>query len=217
MAKIGERISVKNPFLNIDGFAEIAFDERLLKVVARYLEGIPIASYSADRSFVLNKFLESAGWHRDTFTTRRLNVFIYLNDVTAHRGPLYYLSKSHNAKFKSFRPLYNWEQDINSEEGRIQEDEMLKFYSKSDMQKFLVPKGTAVIADVSGYHKGPIWTDTTDPKNNFRDAIAMSFVTSSFKAEANVNIGSRNNVISRQQYRQMTDFQRLFTKHFNIR
>lgn len=90
------------------------------------------------------------GWHRDSLNRRQLKIMIYLNDVTSKNGPFIYLKGSHKLlnKFQT-----NWDnQNPRYIEKKI--DNLIKNgYQKIEFTK---KKGTIIIFDSSGIHRGKI-------------------------------------------------------------
>jgi hypothetical protein len=82
-------------------------------------------------------------YHFDMDRFRFLLVFIYLTDVDSKNGPHCYVKGSHQRK-----PL-NLLMDA-----RIPDDIISKFYSSEDIVEITAPRGTIIIADTRGFHKG---------------------------------------------------------------
>lgn len=216
LEEIGERISIKNPFINIPEFSNVAFDERVLKIVSGYLQEIPLTSYTIDRSFVLTKFLESAGWHKDTYASNAVQMFVYLQDIDVHNGPLHFVPGSHKNKFKNFKVVYNYEKNINEFDGRITDQELLKTFKENEIKKLTVKKGTAVIVHVNGFHKGPIWELNNHPDNKHRDSLHVAFSSTTFHYDLATKAGKKAYNMTLDQYNKLNNFQRQFTQNFNI-
>ena len=112
--------------------------------------------YFTDRQLHLsaNKF------HFDYSHLRSIRFFIYLTDVSENAGPHTYIKSSHEENFKypasendfykpGFRKYYN-----GTSEGLLKEDWVNKNFSTDSQIKFIGKKGTLIIEDTTGFHKG---------------------------------------------------------------
>ena len=75
---------------------KVALDQRLLEIVAAYLEMWPrLFSISAWLNYPTDQPpAVSQLWHRDPEDLRLLKVFIYLSDVKEHSGPFLYIPRT---------------------------------------------------------------------------------------------------------------------------
>lgn len=82
-------------------------------------------------------------YHFDLDRIKFLKFFIYLTDVDSDNGPHCYVKGTHKRKARALLS-----------EGRRTHEEMAKWYSKSDMVELCGEKGTIIISDTIGFHKG---------------------------------------------------------------
>jgi hypothetical protein len=92
---------------------------------------------------------QSQLWHRDPEDRHILKVFVYLCDVDEGAGPFTYAKGSHR------RP---WEVAPHSrrdgETPRSEDSELARLIPRERWLTALGPKGTMILADTRGYHKG---------------------------------------------------------------
>lgn len=102
-----------------------------------YMLNVPMLDKTAIKSQV---------WHRDGDGTV-LKLFVYFNDVTEKNGPFVYAPGTHASPFRQ----------INYKSERPQSDDdlrsLLKGYNR-DFVTGICKKGTALLANTSGMHKG---------------------------------------------------------------
>jgi hypothetical protein len=216
LSEVGERIGLKNLFVAMPELVNIFFDRRLLEIAAVTMGEIPITSFSADRSFVVNQRVGSSAWHRDTYTTRRLQAFIYLEDVDDHHGPLHYVPRTHKSQFKTFKAIYNWEKNSSLQDGRIEDSEIDKLYGSQKQIKFNVKKGDLVIVDVGGFHKGPVWKIKNSEKNKPRTNLHLGFNSATLYGDLMPKTARKNVLMLEQNYLELDEFQKLFTENVTL-
>jgi ribosomal protein S8 len=151
-----------NPYLNINGLLNLTFNKRLLSLVSNFYGYIPTFSEPyVIRSFppVLDgKMKEASFWHKDSNDEKNfLQLFLYLNNIDKYGGPFKYLKNSHKNNLKSYLPLYDLEKNYIENFGRVSDVEIKKFYSEEDILELQGDAGTLIIADTSGFHRGPFW------------------------------------------------------------
>lgn len=86
-------------------------------------------------------------YHFDMDRIKWLKVFIYLTDVGIDDGPHTFIKGSH----KSGGIPKNF---LNKGYVRLQDDEVFAYYDKSSEITFAAPRGTVIIEDTRGLHKG---------------------------------------------------------------
>lgn len=93
------------------------------------------------------------GWHRDTASSRQFKSILYLTDVADENGPFQYLRKSHTPWSRvwtsmEFKTLFR--------ERRYDTDELTELLDSCQQQivTLTAPKGTLILADTSGIHRG---------------------------------------------------------------
>lgn len=149
---------VANPFKNILNLSEIALHPLIYKLAVNYKKLIPFNIVNVYRTEVMKKKIGSSFFHRDA--EGDFTYFIYLEDIDNCSGALQYVKGSHNFNYKSFMPITNHDKGLR-EDGNIaySENEILKYYKDNDIVTAIGKKGTLLIADTTGFHKGPNWSD----------------------------------------------------------
>ena len=108
----------------------------------------------AQISAAANKF------HFDYSHLRSIRFFLYLTDVSDTAGPHTFIKSSHEENFKypknkndfyktGFRKYYN-----GTLEGLLKDEWVEKKFSSMDLIRFTGKKGTLIIEDTTGFHKG---------------------------------------------------------------
>lgn len=134
--------------LRSDGVVkEIANDPIIKAIAAGYLKSEPINDLVAMWwSFPrIGEDLSKAAqlYHADLDRLRFIKFFFHLTDVTAESGPHRYLKGSHRNTPPQLR-----------KDGRHSDAAVFRHFSHSDEIVFEVPRGTILIEDTSGLHKG---------------------------------------------------------------
>ena len=86
-------------------------------------------------------------FHFDMDRMKWLKIFIYLTDVAPDNGPHVFVRGSHRTGAIPNRFLYRGYQ-------RINDDEVAAAYPKDDLLEFSAPRGTIILEDTRGLHKG---------------------------------------------------------------
>ena len=96
------------------------------------------------------------GWHRDSYLFPQIKLITYLSDVNEDNGPFEYIPGTHrlnNKKSDVFKG--NYEFDANrSVPSRFSDKSIKAKYSQNDIFRVTGQKGTAVLVDTSGIHRG---------------------------------------------------------------
>jgi hypothetical protein len=82
-------------------------------------------------------------YHVDMDTIKWVKIFFYLTDVTSENGPHCYIARSNVSAPKE---VYR--------EGRIEDEEVAKHFTSSDITEITGSAGTIIAADTIGLHKG---------------------------------------------------------------
>ena len=126
------------------------FDKKELNFIKKkYIGLFNVSSWMLNNTFFRRKSLGSGGdWHRDSALRRQLKFIVYLNDVTENNGPFQYILGSHRLMSKLyFSSKFNFE--IGKTRFNVSE------IAKNDKcQKITGKKGTLIIVDTSGLHRG---------------------------------------------------------------
>ena len=110
-----------------------------------------------------------------------LKFFIYLNDVDSEEhGPHCFIKYSHKTFSKPYKLLLRGYE-------RIHDEEIFKFFKKSDEKVILGKLGTLAIGDTSAFHKG------LNPKTKKRKVLTIEFSNSLFGSPFNkYNVSKEN-------------------------
>lgn len=129
----------------------IIFDDLFLRISEKYLKCRPIFDY-----FVMwwsypfhGKLASEAAqmYHYDMDRIKFIKFFFYVTDVTPDTGPHCFVRGSHESKHDKLR-----------KDGRIEDSEIEKYYDKNDILEICGKKGTVMIVDTIGFHKGKTLT-----------------------------------------------------------
>jgi hypothetical protein len=88
-------------------------------------------------------------WHRDFNDSHLLKGFLYLADVDERSGPFEYVPGSQPGG--PHAGIHPWEP---MGVGRISDKELAKHVSPGDVRTFTAPKGTLILCNTSGLHRG---------------------------------------------------------------
>jgi hypothetical protein len=88
-------------------------------------------------------------WHRDFDDRHLLKAFLYLVDVDEQTGPFEYVAGSHPGG--RYSGLWGW-RPLGT--GRIAETEVAAGTSAADVKTFAAPRGTLILCNTSGLHRG---------------------------------------------------------------
>jgi ectoine hydroxylase-related dioxygenase (phytanoyl-CoA dioxygenase family) len=126
-------------------------DESLLHLAQEYLGCIPIADVLSmwwHTNFHNQPDSEAAQFfHFDMDRIKWIKIFIYLTDVGVENGPHSFVRGSHRTggiPHDLLRRGY----------ARLTDEEVVARYPESDILSFTAPKGSIIIEDTRGLHKG---------------------------------------------------------------
>jgi len=102
--------------------------------------------------YTKNNAGSGGGWHRDSYA-RQIKAIVYLSDVTEKNGPFQYIKGSHTYKnaLKQMKFLKHSVQNVRQTHEEVTD---LVKAGLGELIEFNAPKGTLVLADVSGIHRG---------------------------------------------------------------
>lgn len=179
-----QRLNLDNPaevkffyssqdIINTKSFQKILFDSSLINFSQEYLNSYPVIdNISSWWSFPSNKPDKNAAqwWHFDLDRPKWLKFFFFLTDCTFETGAHCFVKGSHknNGIKWSLR---------NKGYSRLSDEEIEKSYSKEDIITVEAKKGSLLIEDTRGLHKGRQLI-----KNN-RFLIQLQFSSSTFGAK----------------------------------
>ena len=142
--------AVNDLLANLDVHALLS-DRSLLALAEMYLDARPrfdVLSMWWHTSFHSQPDSEAAQfYHFDLDRLKWLKVFIYLTDVGPHDGPHSFIEGSHGPEGipRSF---------LSKGYVRLTDEEVLSHYGAQREIRFAAPKGTIIVEDTRGLHKG---------------------------------------------------------------
>lgn len=126
-------------------------DPSIVALAQEYLQCAPVLKQVAmwwHTDFSKEANNESATmWHFDMDYIRWLNFFFYLTDVTPDSGPHAFVRGTH-------RPLTIPRRLLRRGYARITDEEIQTNYPIEDIRQFVGKKGTLIVEDTRGLHKG---------------------------------------------------------------
>jgi Phytanoyl-CoA dioxygenase (PhyH) len=166
--------------LDCEDVQALLADETLLSFASQYLGATPkadILSMWWHTNFHSQPDSESAQfYHFDMDRLKWLKIFIYLTDVGPNDGPHAFISGSHKSDGIPSGFL---------DRGyvRLSDEEVEKHYGKSREISFVAPKGTIILEDTRGLHKGT----AVQVGGNSRLLLQLQFSNSLFGAETPIS------------------------------
>ncbi|CAN1606820.1 hypothetical protein MCEMIE29_00221 [Candidatus Pelagibacterales bacterium] len=140
----------KNELIEFEEVQKIFFDKKLLKIIENYLDGLPIIDILASWWNFPSVEADHAAaqlWHFDMDRPKWLKVFIYLTDCKDDNGPHCYInSTNNNGKIPFKIRSYGY--------ARLNDKLIENYYEKKEIKTFTAKKGTILIEDTRGLHKG---------------------------------------------------------------
>jgi hypothetical protein len=136
-----------------DPWLRICLSRRLVDIASTYLALWPKLEY-IDMWYSLpvgadGERKASQLWHRDFDDLYLLKAFLYLVDVDARTGPFEYVPGSHPGG--QYAGVYPW---APMRGRRLSEEELATHVPAEQVQTFTAPKGTMIICNTSGLHRG---------------------------------------------------------------
>ena len=174
----------KDKIFQLESIQSLIFNQFLLKISENYFKSVPLFDHISLTLSAKSKVPDSKSaqkFHFDLDRPKWLKYFIYLNDVDENNGPHYFVPATH----KNFGIKY----EIRSKGySRIDDELIEKHYS--NIKKITGKKGTLIIEDTRGLHKGSV------VKDNHRSIVLIQFNNSYFGeniSKFNLSIKNRNN------------------------
>lgn len=133
--------------------ARIALNSALLRVADHYFRMcVKLRYYNVWETFAsTGASRESQLWHVDREDNRILKVFLYLDDVDEGTGPFTYaIGTQMGGRNRSVRP----DSFLESGVSRTTDEQMKAVLPESEWLKCTGKRGTLILADTAGYHKG---------------------------------------------------------------
>jgi hypothetical protein len=195
------RITLADTLYNIPEFTSLAYHESILKITAAYKEEIPVYYGRAYRTLPTPEPKGSSFLHRDGYGD--FTIFVFLEDVGSTNGSGTYIRGSHNYNFKSNIP-FSWD------ERHIRD----VYNNDFDWVTYGGKAGTVLIADTTGYHKGPCWEHYGDPGNSSRDVL--HWVGVGMNAPAATENGGIKMKLKKGTVESLTPIQKLFLTNDNV-
>lgn len=152
---------------------DLMADPTLRAIARAYVQSEPVlASVNTWFSPVFNQKVEgdaaAQSYHFDMSRCRWLNFFLYLRDVDHQNGPHCFIKKSHQHRNKAGQRL------LKRGYVRIPDEDIYQAYGKDKEIEFVGKKGTLIIEDTIGFHRGKI------PKNDYRSIFELVYSVNLF-------------------------------------
>lgn len=131
-------------------------DPFLAEIGERYLNSELINSHTLGARLIAKEsnLGSGGGWHRDSVFRTQYKSIVYLTDVTERNGPFEYLLGSHR---KSTILTSIRRNGFSSHQNRISNEQVadvLKTHPELKSKVFTAKRGTVVLVDTSGIHRG---------------------------------------------------------------
>ena len=170
----------KSDILSNDCVQQLMIDPVLLSIAQLYFECEPIVDQMSlwwSTNFKKNADGEAAQmYHFDMDRIKWLKVFIYITDVGSENGPHFFISNSHRTGGTPRKLL-------NKGYARLYDSDINNYFSPNQIQEFVAPRGSILIEDTRGLHKGQ------HVRNGERLILQYQFSNSLFGADIDrVNI-----------------------------
>ncbi len=159
--------------INNEDIQELLADQSILSVVQAYLNCQPVAdvlsmwwhtNYSDTPDSMAAQY-----FHFDMDRLKWLKIFIYITDVESDNGPHVFVEGSHATGGIPSSMLKRGYV-------RIMDDEIFSTYPSEKIHSFTAPKGSIIIEDTRGFHKG------SHVSGNSRLVLQLQFSNSLFGA-----------------------------------
>ena len=156
-----QRLNLDNPaevkffyssqdIINTKSFQKILFDSSLINFSQEYLNSYPVIdNISSWWSFPSNKPDKNAAqwWHFDLERPKWLKFFFFMTDCTLETGAHSFVKETHKNNG------INWHLRKKGY-SRLSDEEINKYYKKKDIINMILRKGSLLIEDTRGLHKG---------------------------------------------------------------
>ncbi|NKC11586.1 MAG: hypothetical protein GKR94_05085 [Gammaproteobacteria bacterium] len=152
------RCTLTDTLYHIPAAASLVYHETILRITAAYKCQIPVYYGRAYRTDPMPEPSASSLIHRDAHGD--FTIFVFLEPVSLHNGAGVYVRGSHDYCWKSNIPYSCDEKHVRD-----------VFTDAKDWLSYEGSAGTVVIADTTGYHKGPVWQRFGDARNRSRDVL----------------------------------------------
>ena len=207
LAATEKMIALRDPLIQIPEMIGVAFHESILRIAANFLGYVPpLYRVTLVRDFPHQRPLHSSNFHKDNDESDSLQIFIYLVDIDAARGPLIYIPGSNHYDARSCRPRLSRDLGIAANDGRLSDEEVERVYPRSTWATLRTGRGSLAAIHGNGIHKGPAWTLPGDPNNRPRTAIKLDL----HGYKAGVVRDLHENRMRREDFDRLTELQRLF-------
>ncbi len=141
-----------------DVYARFAFQEKFVAIVNAYL-GLHscLHDYAVWRTFATpHRPTQSQLWHRDPEDRHIVKAFVHLSDVDDGCGPFVYARRTHRMGGLREAPEHIHK---DGDTPRSDDGQIAAIVPPADWVTCTGPRGTIVLADTRGYHKGGLARD----------------------------------------------------------
>jgi hypothetical protein len=140
-------IALEDPLVHVPDCVHIAFHETLLRIVSNFLGYVaPRYKPFIARDFPTNRARESSVFHRDNDEADSIQAFVYLVDIDDDTiGPLIYIPGTNRYDVRSCRPRLSRDLGLRGYDGRISDEEVLKYYPRESWVPLRARRGRLAI------------------------------------------------------------------------
>jgi hypothetical protein len=189
-------VSIKDPFLNVENFFDVAFNPTVISKITSYFKTIPTVTFAKIVKHFPNQKLSSVNdWHFDgppgfIGSPKMLKAIYYLDDIKkVEEGPYCYVKESHNDRL-----------DFNNH--TFSNKKVIDYYGEDKIKYAFGDIGDVVIAKGEVLHKGQ------KPKNKSRTLLIINYCIhdESYKGKSNNNrINAFQTDINSLKFSQLAD------------
>ncbi len=165
--KLPESTSITHPLVQ-----DLMADDSLRAIARAYVCSEPVLAsvniwFSPAYQPAVISEAAAQSYHFDMSRCRWLNFFIYLNDVDIQNGPHCFIKSSHKPNKKA-KPL------LKRGYVRIPDEDIYSTFGKENEIEFSAKKGSIIVEDTIGFHKGKI------PTKGYRSMLEFVYAVNLF-------------------------------------
>lgn len=175
------RVLLKNPLLQLPESIPFAFHPTIIKILTHFEGFLPLNSLLVFKSLPLSQNTAPGFFHRDGEHT--LTTFVYLTDVDENSGPFVYVPRSQGFDRRSCFPRTNYDLGIEGDNVAYSHEEIAKYYPPETWQVVRAPRGSVLIGDATGFHRGPSWDLGTPTQHRARNVLNLTTYGRSIHAD----------------------------------
>jgi hypothetical protein len=171
---------VNNIWNEIPEISALVFDQTICEIVSRYKKLIPGFQVSSYKTIPYKEVpLGSGNFHQDQFGD--ISIFILLEDVGPLNGGSQFVCGSHSqslsfGSIKFIRSVLSSLiklrlPSVPTRNLFYDEKDVEIYYPKTNWKRAFALKGSVILMDVSGIHRGPHWDDSVSHQNKLSRSV----------------------------------------------